>query len=247
MESLLIILPGVLLDAASALPLSIGLLAAAHHKQNGSRALYLRNLNGSIAAGAVSLFLLWGSLFGDDLSSSSTAALIFLFAPIYSAAAQVVVYGVSALVIRRSKSPEAISPVSRRAMLAPLGMLGVLVFGIFMTSVEGSDLAIAHRASNPDTLEKLFEDSRSDGTVSAGVSLFLAQNPNTPPGILSDLAKHHEPAVRVHVVQHPSTPKEVIAGMRNDCSSFVRGAVEQRLGPVEVPKSTDCTRGPAKI
>jgi hypothetical protein len=115
--------------------------------------------------------------------------------------------------------------------LRHLSMLAVLMIGLLKTSTEGNDLAVAERASNPDTLHRLFEQSRTGEADSFGVPLFLAQNPNTPPEILAKLAKHNHPAVRVHVAQHPMTPQEVVAGLSNDCASFVREAVEKRLGP----------------
>lgn len=231
MDSLLIALPGFLFSSISALPLGLGVLAAVRHKRASARAAYLRNLNASIAAGAVILLLLWGSLFGDDLSSSSTAGQIFLFAPIYAAAAQGIVYGISTAAIGKSAAPETISLSSRRAILVPLSMLIVLMAGLLKTSVEGNELAVAERASNPETLQRLFEQSLTGEADSFGVPLFLAQNPNTPPEILAKLSKHAHPSVRVHVAQHPMTPIDIVSSMGNDCASFVRKAVENRLGP----------------
>jgi len=231
MDNFLIALPGLLLSSISVLPLGLGLIATVRHLRAGSRTAYLRNINGSIAAGAVILLLLWGPLFGEDLSSSSTAGLIFLFTPIYAAVAQGIVYGITAAAIGKEVAPGTISPSSRRALLVPLSMLVVLMIGILKTSVEGNDLAVAERSSNPDTLQRLFEQSRTGEADSFGVPLFLAQNPNTPPEILVELAKHPHPAVRVQVAQHPKTPKEIVYSLRNDCAPFVREAVEKRLGP----------------
>lgn len=177
MDTLLIALPGFLLSSISALPLALGTLAAACYLRAGARPAYLRNLAGSIAAGVVVLLLLWGSLFGNDLSGSSTAGLIFLFAPIYAAAAQGIVYGISAAVVRKSPTLEEISLPARRALLAPVVMLAVLLFGLLKTSVGGNDLAVAERASNPDTLHRLFEDSRTGKADSFGVPLFPSSEP----------------------------------------------------------------------
>lgn len=231
MDSILIALPGLLISSISALPLGLGLLAAKRHMRAGARVAYLSNLNGSIAAGVVILLLLWGSLFGNDLSSSSTAALIFLFAPIYAAAAQGIVYGISRAAIGKSTSSTTISTSLKRAILVPLSLLLVLLFGLLKTSAEGNELAVAERGSNPDTLQHLYEQSLTGEVDSFGVPLFLAQNPNTPPEILAELSKHRHPAVRVQVAQHTKTPKEIVYSLRNDCASFVRKAVEKRLGP----------------
>jgi hypothetical protein len=243
MDSLLIALPGLLLSLISALPLGLGTLAALRHLRSGARSAYLRNLSGSIAAGLVVLALLWGSLFGDDLSSSSTAGLVFLFAPIYAAAAQGIVYGIGASVIKQSTIPEAISLPARRALLVPVLMLAVLLFGLVKISVGGNDLAVAERASNPDTLHRLFEESRTGKADSFGVPLFLAQNRKTPSDILVELAKHEHPAVRAQVAQNPQTPEEVVESLRNDCASFVREFVEKRLGPNKALQPTQPPSG----
>jgi hypothetical protein len=157
--------------------------------------------------------------------------LIFLFAPIYSTAALAMVFGISAAVLRKSVTNEPISVPARRALMIPACMLAILVTGLVKISVQGNNLAVAERASNPETLQSLFEQSRRGEVDTFGVPLFLAQNPNTPPAILVELAKHTHPAVRVQVAQHPMTPAEVVASLGNDCASFVRKAVEKRLGP----------------
>jgi hypothetical protein len=243
MDAFLIALPGLLLTSVSALPLGLGTLAAARHMPADTRSNYFRNLNASIAAGTVVLFLLWGSLFGEDLSSSSTAALIFVFAPIYSAAAQGIVYGITAVTLRKSGDPEAISSAARRAIVIPVCMFALLMAGLLKISAEGNDLAVAERSANPQVLHHLFEQSRSGEADAFGVPLFLAQNPNTPPEILVELAKHTHPAVRVHVAQHPMTPNETVAGLSNDCSSFVRKSVENRLGPNNALQPTRARTG----
>jgi hypothetical protein len=243
MDTFVVTLPALLLSSVSALPLGIGLLAAARHLRADRRSAYLRNLHGSIAAGAVVLLVLWGPLFGDDLSGSSTAALIFLFAPVYAAAAQGVVYGISAAATRRAAAPGTISSFSRGAILIPLSMLAVLTTGLVTTAVVGNDLAVAERGWNAGTLHRLFARSQAGDADSFGVPLMLTQNPNTPPEILVELAKHSRPVVRVHVAKHPRTPDEVVAGLGNDCSSFVRNAVRKRLGSTEAPPATAAPTG----
>lgn len=246
MDALLIALPSFLLSSLSALPLAIGIIAAARHMRAAAWPAYLRNLAGSIAAGVVALFLLWGSLFGNALSSSSTAGLIFIFVPIYAAAAQSIVYGISAAVVGKSSTnPEAISSPARKTLLAPVLMLAVLLFGLLKITVGGNDLAVAEQASNPEILQRLFEESRTGKADSFGVPLFLAQNHNVSPDILVKLAKHEHPAVRAQVAQNPRTPEEVVASLRNDCVLFVRELVEKRLEPNKAlqlaqPPSGDC-------
>lgn len=244
MDVFLIALPTFLLNSISALPLALGTLAAARHQRAGTRSAYFRNLAGSIAAGVVVLFLLWGSLFGNDLSSSSTAGLIFLFAPIYAVVAQGLFYGICAAVLSKPPTPEAISLTARKALLFPVVMLLVLLFGLVKASVDNNDLAVAERASNPDTLHQLFENSRNGKADSFGVPLFLAQNQNVPPDILVELAKHEHLAVRAQVVQNPQTPVEVVAKLRYDSASLVRDLAEKRLEPNKALQATPKSGAP---
>jgi hypothetical protein len=46
---------------------------------------------------------------------------------------------------------------SRRFVWVPVAMLCILMFGIIKDSVQHSDLAIAEHASNPETLQWVFE------------------------------------------------------------------------------------------
>jgi hypothetical protein len=243
MDTILIALPGLLFSSISALPLVLGVIAAMRHLRAATRYAYLRNLIASTAAGAAALALLWGSLFGNDLSASSTAALIFAVAPFYAAIAQGIAYGIAAAAFRKPATPQAISLSARSAMLVPLLLLAILMFGLIKSSVHGNDLAVAERASDPKTLQRLFEQSRIGKADPFGVPLFLAQNPATPPEILSELAKHEHPAVRAQVASNPRTPEQVVASLRNDCASFVRKAVVQRLGPSNTPEPTSVPTG----
>ena len=231
MDAVFVALPELLFSSISALPLALGTIAAVRHLRAGSRSAYFRHLAASMAAGAVALALLWSSLFGDNLSKSSTAGLIFAVAPIYAALAQGVVYGLAAALFKKSTAPKAISPAARVALLVPLLMLAVLMFGLVKSTAHGNDSALAERASDPETLQRLFEKSRTGEADAFGVPLFLAQNSDTPPGILRELARHDHPAVRAQVARNPSSPEQVVAALRYDCASFVRKIVVERLGP----------------
>lgn len=231
MEAFLIALPGFLLSAFSALPMTMGLAVAIYWLRAGERKVYLCSLAGSIAGGGAALMMLWGSFFGDDLSSSSTAGLIFAVAPIYAAVPQVIAYVIGAAILRRGSEGEAVSLPARNALLIPVLILVVLLFGMLRLAMKGNDLAVAEKARNPATLHRVFEASSAGRADSFGVPLFLAQNPRTPPDILVQLAGHEHPSVRVHVAQNPQTPLAIVESLRHDCAAFVREAVEKRLGP----------------
>ena len=197
---------------------------------------YVRNLWGSTTAGLVALTLLFGSLFGEDLSSSSTAGLVFLFAPIYSAIALGVGYGIGAAVYRESAKRSAadttqglISINSRRFVWVPVAMLGVLMFGIIKYFAQYNDLAVAEQASNPETLQWVYEKALKGDADPFGVPLFLAQNPNTPGYILDQLSRHEHVSVRTFVVRHPNTSLRVVAFMSNDCDALIRKEARERL------------------
>lgn len=215
--------------SVSVLPLGLGTLAAARHLRARAGKLFLCNLVAGMAAGAVTLVLLWGSLFGDDLSSSSTASLAFLFAPIYAAVAQGIVYGVARVVLRNRPPTGEVSAPLRKALLLPVLMLLVLLFGVLKISTQDNDLSVAERSANPQTLHRLLDESRSGQADAFGVPLMMAQNRNAPPEILAELAKHKDTAVRAQVAQNPQTPWDVVRCMRFDSSSMVRELASKRL------------------
>ena len=231
-----LLLPGLLLKSISALPLAFGTVIAAIHLRKANAGPYMRNLWGSTAAGFAALMLLFGSLFGGDLSSSSTAGLIFLFAPIYSAIALGVGYGLGALsyrVIARNTISKGLRPtmsrLASRFILLPIAMLSVLLFGMIKYSVQNNDLTVAERATNSETLQWEMRKVAKGEADSFGVPLFLAQNPNTPTNILEQLSKHDHSAVRIFVAQHPNTSLAVLQGMSNDCDPLIRQEVQARL------------------
>lgn len=230
MDIFLIALPGFLLSAISVLPLAIGIKISIRHLRVGSRSAYLRNLIGSIVAGAVSLQLLWGTLFADNLSSSSTAGLIFIFVPIYSVAAQCIAYVTSSALIKSATTTKKISIFERNALLVPLLIFSVLLFGLLRSSVIGNDLAVAERATNAQTLQQLFEKSRNGTSNKFGIQLFLSQNPNTPPHILVEIAIY-DPYLRNHVAQNPRAPLSLLRQLSDDCelTARVQEIVNERL------------------
>ncbi len=243
-EFILVMIPGFLFTLISVLPLGFGLLVAVHHLRRGVRIMYLRNLYGSIAAGIVALLLLFGSLFGDDLSSSSTAALIFLFVPVYATLALGVVYGISALLLGKPETTESISSVKRKLILIPITILLILIVGILKNSLQGNDRAIAYGASNSDILVQLYNKSLHGEADSFSIPLGLTQNPNTPPEILRQLATHEHRAIRTKVVQHKSTPIDVVSSLRNDSNLCVRKAVSRRLGVPDSNKTVEPIKTP---
>jgi len=235
-EFILVLLPGLLLMLISTTPLVWGTIMAGRSLRKGNKGAYFRNLGGSIAAGALTLGLLFGSLFGTDLSSSSTAALIFVFAPIYAAAAFGIGYGLGALVYRRltqaednTGGPIKISTYNRNLFWVPVALLGVLLFGIIKYSVQQNDLALAEWASYPETLYRLYAKVERGEADSFGIPLFLAQNRDTPADILEKLSRHDHSSVRILVVTNPSTDRSVVATLREDPSEAIRKAVQERL------------------
>ncbi len=183
-EFIEILLPGLALKLIATLPLVLGTVGAIRHLRAERKHPYIRNLCGAIAAGVVTIGLLWTSLFGDALSRSSTAGLIFLFAPIYSAAALLVGYLIG-LVINRASSRadehgEANPPIpssERKLVWAPVLLLGIVVFGVNRYSILNNDLSVAERASRPETLRYIFEKALAGKADAFGVPLFLAQTP----------------------------------------------------------------------
>ena len=235
-----LMLPGLLSMLASAVPLALGLALCLFHLLRRNAGPYVRNLWGSTAAGLTAVVMLWGSLFGSDLRSSSTAGLVFLFVPIYSVIALGAGYGFGALAYRRSPWP--IGPATVRFVAAPAAMLAVLLFGIFREAIDHNDLIVAERATNPGTLHTVYEQSLRGDADAFGVPLFLGQNPNTPGDILAALAKHDHVSVRTFVARHVNTPVSALELMATDCDELVRKTVAERLKQPVRPAPTCTTR-----
>ena len=232
MEHVLLVLLQLLFMGFVVLPLLIGIVAAVRCLRAGSTGGFVKHLCGSIAAGAVMLGLLWSSLFGDNLSKSSTAGLIFAVAPFYGAAAQAVVYGILSLFLKTPARPGKTPSLAWIALLIPASMLATVMAGMFNTAqFKEPDYDVAARTSEPATIARLMAKTRIEGQEAFMIAIRLAGNAATPPGMLSELAQDDHPAVRYYVVKNPRTPLEVVAPLHYDCSSVVRKAVVERLGP----------------
>ncbi len=114
----------------STLPLGIAILKALYYLKKENRTLYYRNLFASIFSGMVILLLLYEALFGDYLSKSSTAGVIFFFAPIYGAVAYFVGYGLTMLATDKTEASKAFLLVDWLMMIVPIVMFFVLTMGI---------------------------------------------------------------------------------------------------------------------
>jgi len=220
----------------SALPLAGGTIAAVRHLRARRLSPYIRNLCGSITAGLVTLGLLFGSLFGDDLSRSSTAAVIFVFVPFFAAGALVIGLVIGAALTRTfpvpaesSGSPPPISAVVRSLVSVPIVMLAITIFGIIRLSIQHNHLVVAEHGTRPETLQYAFDRSVRGDADRPGVLVMLAQNANTPASILEKLGESEFPEVRAWLMKNPHTPIAVVVSLRSDCSPWVREAVEIRL------------------
>lgn len=246
-----ILLPGLGLKLIATLPLLLATIGAVRHLLAERKHPYIRNLFGAIAAGVTTLGLLWSLLFGEDLSRSSTAGLVFLFTPIYSTVAFFIGYLMGVVANRASRREEKDardnSPMASRArklVWLPAILLGIVVIGITRNAILNNELSVAGRASRPETLRYLFAKAVAGEADTFGVPLFLAQNPNAPIDLLERLSKSDESQVRGFVVTNPSTPVSVVVGLREDCADNVRRAVRERLknvsgadpGPQATPK-----------
>lgn len=85
------------------------------------------------------------------------------------------------------------------------------------TTSKGFDAA--HFIKDPKELAQLANDEDED--VRAGV----AENSNTPAGVLAQLANDEDAFVKRHVGSNPSTPAEVLAQLANDADKYVRRCV----------------------
>ena len=230
-----LLIPGLILMLPSVIPTLIGTSLAAYSLLRKATGAYIRHIWAGTAAGIVALGLLFSSLFGSGLRGSSTAGLIFLFVPIYSAVALGLGYGFGAVALRKlnrnasvAGAPQ-ISRGYRRFVWVPVAIVALLLFGMFRYSIQHNDLTVAERASNPETLHYVYGKSLRGDADSFGIPLFLGQNPNTPADILADIAKHRHSSVRIFVARHPNTPVEALARLTDDCDPSIRKTASERL------------------
>jgi len=177
MDYFLVGLQKFLFVSMSLLPLGLGTVAAIRQLKASAENLFLCHLAASMAAGAVTVFLLWGSFFGDDLSSSSTASLVFVVAPVYAAVVQGIVYGVAKAVFRHRPTTGVISQPARQALLLPVVMLLVLLVGTLNISTANNDVSVAERSDHPQTLHRLLHDSKSGKANGKPLGHALAEVP----------------------------------------------------------------------
>lgn len=243
-----LMIPGILWTAASALPLAVATALAAVHLRWRNPGLYRRDLWASTAAGVVAFGLLFDAFYGEGLKGS-TAGLIFLFVPIYSAVALGVGYGLGALAHRRAShaTDAALSQNEKRFIAVPGIMLIALLIGMLKYSIQHNNLTVAGQATNLETLRSMHQRARSGLADSFSVPHFLAQNPNTPTDVLEELSKHEHISVRIFVVRHANTSKTAIERMVSDCDARIQKEARARLEFSSTPNSAlqptpDCPR-----
>jgi len=78
-------------------------------------------------------------------------------------------------------------------------------------------LIVAKKAEPLETLMGLSKEERSH----------VAQNPNTPPEALQELARDEDWNVRYRVAQNPSTPPAALQELARDENEYVRSHVAQ--------------------
>lgn len=213
LEKLAILSPGWIFMMASAAPALIGLVLALMKLRQKRLRPFLAFWGASTAASSVALLILWGFLVGDDLSSSSTAGLIFLFVPGIAAIAMLAGGGIGVFAANQFKVPEPglpdpASPLpSRIAMLILIpAALTLWLSGLITAYVlTTGDMKVAERSTSLATLRDLNAKALAGTADPFGVPLFLGQNPNTPADVLETLSHHPHAAVRGFVDRHPNS------------------------------------------
>ena len=224
------VLPGALVMCAASVPIFLGGALATRALLLGrSRGAAVHAL-GAALAGVSSIVIVKPFLDGDT-SSSSTAALVWVWAPLCSMSIQGVVSGLGELLVRNTR-PRPAAASWLHALTSPLLLpawiaCGVLLIGIARFSIDHSATVVADRSSNPDALRRVFQSERL-GPRDSGVQLFLAMNRATPPDILEVLSRSHFDHVRAHVASNPHTPVAARKRMETDAHPAVRQAA--RLG-----------------
>ena len=194
---------------------------------------YLIHLWAALVVGGVSSGMLWPSLFGNALAHGSTASLIFIAAPICGLLALFAAYAVAMLmdlVFFKHRTLVVIPLWAKRLYALPVGLLCIMVVGLFMSSAELLVEGLPANATHPETLRWLA--SRSD-VLAPGqkrAAYKIAGNPNAPADVLETLSQHAQARVRLGVATNAHTETAVLTRLSQDCAPEVRQAAQQRLG-----------------
>jgi hypothetical protein len=168
---------------------------------------------------------LWGKV------GSSTDALIWIFAPFWSAAVLVIVIAVAGRIVSRAKRP---SQTIRSSTLVNAALLGpavvvtcLLVVGIARYSFRNGGMKFAEQASDPRLLRQFYQrDVR--GSSNSGVELFLADNRATPGDVLDALSRSGFAYVRSHVALNSNTSPSTLVRLAADSNLTVRSFARRR-------------------
>jgi hypothetical protein len=220
------VLPGMFFMSASGIPgLVGGVLAARALRAGRGRKAIVFAIGGGCAA-LSALYFVRPFLRGQD-AGSSTAALIWVWAPVWAAAVLGLVR-VLGMFWARGNDPESAAVSWPRAVGSPMlwpvwVVLAVLGVGITRYSLDHGGMSVAEHSSNPEALRHVFQGERA-GTTDSGVQLFLGMNHSTPPDILDVLSQSHYDHVRVHVAANPNTPASARRRLESDPHPGVRQA-----------------------
>lgn len=92
-------------------------------------------------------------------------------------------------------------------------------------TISISDAAkIAESSNDPEVLRKIAKPMYSERRWNS-IAFWLAQNPNTPADVLTELAKNNDAYIRNDVASHPNTPINVIKQLCEDRNGYVRKGV----------------------
>lgn len=222
-EFLITLLPRLSFTLLSIAPLIVGVIGVWRKKKRGWALEYNNYIVASILCGLVTLMFLWSSLFGDALSSSSTAGLIFAVVPFYGLIVLLVSLGIGKLVIfgmriREKKGDE--NPVARKInrvlIYIPSAILAILLAGVVKLDVGGNDVAIAEGSQDPQVLHYLYSKAIHGDADKFAILLFMAQNPNAPTELLEQMAKSEYPQIRVFVASNRNTSEQVRRSLEDD-------------------------------
>lgn len=227
------LLPGLFFSSLSIAPLIAGVIGAWVRLKQNRVPEYKNYVTASILCGAVTLAFLWSSLFGDALSSSSTAGLIFAVVPFYALIVLLLSLGIGKLVIRGARKEQEKGAknatekrISYTSIYIPSVILLILVAGIIKLSVGGGDTALAENSRSTNALRYLYDRTMLGETDEFGVLLFMSQNPNAPAELLERMAKSEYPQIRVFVASNRNTPEQIRRLLADDENDHVAKAAK---------------------
>jgi hypothetical protein len=221
------VLPSAVWMLTCAVPALVGVVLARKELRSGNRSRGIVFVVAGLAAGSAALLMVGPFLL--HTVGSSTDALIWVVAPIWSSVVLGIVVALGLLIVARTNGshPVRSSTGVNAALLGPSLLVAcLLVSGIIRYSFQNGGMKLAEQATDPALIRQVYYREGA-ASSNSGVQLFIAGNEATPADILDELSRSNFAFVRVHVAANRNTSPATQARLAADTNSNVRSAAQR--------------------